>query len=118
INDLSRVVKVIYELYDKKKSIDPAIVMDRIYSEDLQFSAKINQIIASLAIEEKKAEFSPGIVNALVNEVKTHKSEKKERKMREELASLADRGLPVQSEKIEKFQKLRKQLKGSKNERV
>ena len=118
INDLSRVVKVIYELYDKKKSIDPAIVMDRIYSEDLQFSANINQIIASLAIEEKKAEFSPGIVNALVNEVKTHKSEKKERKMREELASLADRGLPVQSEKIEKFQKLRKQLKGSKNERV
>jgi len=118
INDLSRVVKVIYELYDKKKSIDPAIVMDRIYSEDLQFSAKVNQIIASLAIEEKKAEFSPGIVNALVNEVKTHKSEKKERKMREELASLADRGLPVQSEKIEKFQKLRKQLKGSKNERV
>ena len=118
INDLSRVVKVIYELYDKKKSVDPAIVMDRIYSEDLQFSAKINQIIASLAIEEKKAEFSPGIVNALVNEVKTHKSEKKERKMREELASLTDRGLPVQSEKIEKIQKLRKQLKGSKNERV
>ncbi|MEE8179661.1 MAG: DNA primase [bacterium] len=118
INDLSRVVKVIYELYDKKKSVDPAIVMDRIYSEDLQFSAKINQIIASLAIEEKKAEFSPGIVNALVNEVKTHKSEEKERKMREELASLTDRGLPVQSEKIEKIQKLRKQLKGSKNERV
>ncbi len=118
INDLSRVVKVIYELYDKKKSIDPVIVMDRIYSEDLQFSAKINQIIASLAIEEKKAEFSPGIVNALVNEVKMRKSEKKERKMREELASLTDRGLPVQSEKIEKFQKLRKQLKGSKNERV
>ncbi len=118
INDLSRVVKVIYELYDKKKSVNPAIVMDRIYSEDLQFSAKINQIIASLAIEEKKAEFSPGIVNALVNEVKTHKSEKKERKMREELASLTDRGLPVQSEKIEKIQKLRKQLKGSKNERI
>jgi len=118
ISDLSTTVQVIYELHDKKEPIHPAVIMDRIYSEDLQFSGKINQIIASLVIEEKEAEFLRGIVNALVNEVKTHKSEEKERKMREELASLADRGLPVEPKKIEKFQKLTKQLKGSKNERV
>ncbi|MFB0526697.1 MAG: DNA primase [bacterium] len=118
ISDLSTTVQVIYELHDKKEPIQPAVIMDRIYSQDLQFSVKINQIIASLAIEEKEAEFLRGIVNALVNEVKTHKSEEKERKMRQELASLADRGLPVEPKKIEKFQKLRKQLKGSKDERI
>ncbi|MFQ5866943.1 MAG: DNA primase [bacterium] len=118
ISDLSRIVKVIYELYDKREPINPAIIMDRIYNQDLQFSSEINQIIASLAIEEKKAEFSPGIVNALISRVKIHKSEDEKEKIRQELADLADRGLPVEPKKIEKFQKLTKKLKGSKNERV
>lgn len=118
ISDLSRIVKVIYELYDKKKSINPAIIMDRIYGQDLQFSARINQVIASLAIEEKKAEFSPGTVNALIERVKIHKSEEEKERIREELATLIDRGLSVEQEKIEKFQRLTKQLKGSKNERI
>jgi len=118
ISDLSRIVKVIYELYDKKEPIKPAIIMDRIYSEDLQFSSQINQIIASLAIEEKKAEFSPGTVNALIERIKIHRSEEEKEKIREELATLLDTGLPVEPEKLEKFQELTKRLKGSKNERL
>ena len=118
ISDLSTTVQIIYELHDKKEPIHPAVIMDRIYSQDLQFSGKINQIIASLAIEEKKAEFSPGIVNALIDRVKRHKPEEEYRKISEEVATLIDRGLPVEPKKIEKFQKLTKQLKGSKNERV
>jgi DNA primase len=118
ISDLSRIVKVIYELYDKKKSINPAIIMDRIYGQDLQFSARINQVIASLAIEEKKAEFSPGTVNALIDRIKMHKPEEEYRKIGEEVATLIDKGLPVERKKIEKFQRLTKQLKGSKNERI
>lgn len=118
IGDLSTTVQIIYELHDKKEPIHPAVIMDRIYSQDLQFSGNINQIIASLAIEEKKAEFSPGIVNALISRVKMHKSEDEKEKIRQELADLADKGLPVEPKKIEKFQKLTKQLKGSKNERV
>ena len=118
ISDLSRIVKVIYELYDKKKSINPAIIMDRIYGEDLQFSAKINQVIASLGIEEKKAEFSPETVNALIDRVKMHKPEEEYRKIGEEVATLIDKGLPVERKKIEKFQRLTKQLKGSKDERI
>ena len=118
ISDLSRIVKVIYELYDKKEPINPAIIMDRIYSEDLQFSSQINQIIASLAIEEKKAEFSPGTVNALIERIKIHRSEEEKEKIREELATLLDTGLPVEPEKLEKFQELTKRLKGSKNERL
>jgi len=118
ISDLSKIVKVIYELYDKKEPIKPAIIMDRIYSEDLQFSSQINQIIASLAIEEKKAEFSPETVNALVDRIKIHRSEEEKEKIREELATLLDTGLPVEPEKLEKFQELTKRLKGSKNERL
>jgi DNA primase len=118
ISDLSRIVKVIYELYDKKEPINPAIIMDRIYSEDLQFSSQINQIIASLGIEEKKAEFSPGTVNALIERIKIHRSEEEKEKIREELATLLDTGLPVEPEKLEKFQELTKRLKGSKNERL
>jgi DNA primase len=118
ISDLSKIVKVIYELYDKKEPIKPAIIMDRIYSEDLQFSSQINQIIASLAIEEKKAEFSPGTVNALIERIKIHRSEEEKEKIREELATLLDTGLPVEPEKLEKFQELTKRLKGSKNERL
>ena len=118
ISDLSTTVQVIYELHDKKEPIHPAVIMDRIYSQDLQFSAKINQIIASLAIGEKKAEFSPGIVNALIDKVKRHKPEEEYRKISEEVATLIDRGLPVEPKKIKKFQELTKQLKGSKNERV
>ncbi|MDH5174025.1 MAG: hypothetical protein OEW43_02065, partial [Elusimicrobiota bacterium] len=118
ISDLSKIVKVIYELYDKKKSINPAIIMDRVYGQDLQFSAKINQIIASLAIEEKKAEFSPGTVNALINRIKMHRPEQEYRKIGEEVATLIDKGLPVEANKIEKFKKLTRKLKGSKNERV
>jgi len=114
ISDLSRIVKVIYELYDKKKSINPAIIMDRIYGQDLQFSAKINQVIASLGIEEKKAEFSPETVNALIDRVKMHKPEEEYRKIGEEVATLIDKGLPVERKKIEKFQRLTKQFKGSK----
>jgi DNA primase len=118
IGDLSRIVKVIYELYDKKKSINPAIIMDRVYNQDLQFSAEINQIIASLAIEEKKEEFLPGTVNALIYRVKMHKPEQEYRKIGEEVATSIDRGLPVEAKKIEKFKKLTRSLKGSKNERV
>ena len=118
ISDLSRIVKVIYELYDKKKSINPAIIMDRIYGQDLQFSARINQVIASLAIEEKKAEFSPETVNALIDRIKMHKPEEEYRKIGEEVATLIDKGLPVERKKIEKFQRLTKQLKGSKDERI
>lgn len=118
MSDLSRIVKVIYELYDKRKSINPAIIMDRIYSEDLQFSARINQVIASLAIEEKKTEFSPGTVNALIDRIKMHKPEEEYRKIGEEVATLIDKGLPVERKKIEKFQRLTKQLKGSRNERI
>ncbi|NIM03912.1 DNA primase [bacterium] len=118
ISDLSKIVKVIYELYDKKESINPAIIMDRVYSQDLQFSAEINQIIASLAIEEKKAEFLPGIVNALISKVKMHRPEQEYRKIGEEVAALIDRGLPVEAKKIEKFKKLTKELKGSRNERI
>ena len=118
IGELCKIVKVIYELYDKRKSINPAIIMDRIYSQDLQFSAGINQVIASLAIEEKKAEFSPETVNALIDRVKMHKPEEEYRKIGEEVATLIDKGLPVGRKKIERFQKLTKQLKGSKNERV
>ena len=118
MSDLSRIVKVIYELYDKKKSINPAIIMDRIYGQDLQFSARINQVIASLAIEEKKTEFSPGTVNALIDRIKMHKPEEEYRKIGEEVATLIDKGLPVERKKIEKFQRLTKQLKGSKNERI
>jgi len=118
ISDLSKIVKVIYELYDKKEPIKPAIIMDRIYSEDLQFSSQINQIIASLAIEEKKAEFSPETVNALVDRIKIHRSEEEKEKIREELATLLDTGLPVEPEKLEKFQELTKRLKGSKNEKL
>jgi len=114
ISDLSRIVKVIYELYDKKKSINPAIIMDRIYGQDLQFSAKINQVIASLGIEEKKAEFSPETVNALIDRIKMHKPEEEYRKIGEEVATLIDKGLPVERKKIEKFQRLTKQFKGSK----
>jgi len=54
----------------------------------------------------------------LISRVKMHKSEDEKEKIRQELADLADRGLPVEPKKIEKFQKLTKQLKGSKNERV
>ena len=118
INDLSMTVQVIYELHDKKEPIHPAVIMDRIYSQDLQFSGNINQIIASLAIEEKKAEFSPGVVNALIDKVKRHKPEEEYKKISEEVATLIDKGLPVEPKKIEKFQKLTKQHKGSKNERV
>ena len=118
MSDLSRIVKVIYELYDKKKSINPAIIMDRIYGQDLQFSARINQVIASLAIEEKKTEFSPGTVNALIDRIKMHKPEEEYRKIGEEVATLIDKGLPVERKKIEKFQRLTKQLKGSRNERI
>ena len=118
VNDFSKIVKIIYELYDKKEPIEPAIIMDRIYSQDLQFSSKVNQIIASLAIEEEKAEFSPGTVNALIDRVKMHKPEEEYRKIGEEVATLIDKGLPVEPEKIEKFQELTKKLKGSKNERV
>jgi DNA primase len=116
VSDLSRIVKVIYELYDKKEPIKPAIVMDRIYSEDLQFSNQINQIIASLAIQEEKAEFSPQTVDALINRVKMHKPEEEYRKISEEVTTLIDRGLPVEPEKIERYQQLAKKLKGSKNE--
>jgi len=118
ISDLSATVQVIYELHDKKEPIHPAVIMDRIYSQDLQFSTKINQVIASLAMEEKKAEFSPEIVNALINRVKMHKPEEEYRKIGEEVAALIDKGLPVERKKIEKFQRLTKQLKGSKNERI
>ncbi|MFB0527845.1 MAG: DNA primase [bacterium] len=118
ISDLSTTVQVIYELHDKKEPIHPAVIMDRIYSQDLQFSSNINQIIASLAIEEKKAEFSPEIINALIDKVKRHKPEEEYRKISEEVATLIDRGLPVEPKKIEKFQKLTKQLKGSKDERI
>jgi len=118
VNDLSKIVKVVYELYDKKEPIEPAIIMDRLYSQDLQFSSKVNQIIASLAIEEEKAEFSPGTVNALIDKVKMHKPEEEYRRIGEEVATLIDKGLPVEPEKIEKFQELTKKLKGSKNERV
>ncbi len=118
ISDLSKIVKVIYELYDKKEPIKPAIIMDRIYNEDLQFSSQINQIIASVAIEEKKAEFLPGTVNALIERIKIHRSEEEKEKIREELATLLDTGLSVEPEKLEKFQELTKRLKGSKNEKL
>jgi len=118
ISDLSKIVKVIYELYDRKEPIKPAIVMDRVYSEDLQFSSQINQIIASLAIEEEKAEFSSGTVNALIDRVKMHKPEEEYKKISEEVATLIDRGLPVEPKKIERYQQLAKKLKGSKNERL
>jgi len=116
--DLSRIVKVIYELYDRKELIEPAIIMDRIYGEGPEPSDKINQIIASLAIEEKKEEFSPGTVNALIEKLRIRKSEEEKEKIREEIATLIDKGLSVESEKIEKFQELAKKLKGSKNEKV
>ena len=118
MSDLSKIVQVIYELYDKKELIEPAVIMDRIYSQDLQPSSQVNQIIASLAIEEKEAEFSPGMVNALIERVKIHKSEEEKERIREELATSIDKGLSVEPEKIEKFQELTKKLKGSKNERV
>ena len=118
MSDLSRIVKVIYELYDKNEPIEPAKIMDRIYSQDLQSSSQVNQIIASLAMEEKKAEFSPGTVNALIQRLRVHKSEEEKEKIREELVTLIDRGLSVEQEKIEKFRKLTKKLKGSKDERV
>ncbi len=118
IDELCKIVKVIYELYDKRKSVNPAIIMDRIYSRDLQFSARINQVIASLAMEEKKAEYSPETVNALICRVKMHKPEEEYRRIGEEVATLIDKGLPVGRKKIEKLQKLTKQLKGSKNERI
>ncbi len=118
ISDLSTTVHVIYELHDKKEPIHPAVIMDRICSQDLQSSNQVNQIIASLAMEEKKTEFSPGMVNALIERVKIHKSEEEKERIREELATLIDRGLSVEQEKIEKFRELTKKLKGSKNERV
>lgn len=118
VNDLAKIVKIIYELYDRREPIEPAKIMDIIYGQDLQFSSKVNQIIASLAIDEEKAEFSPGTVSALIDRVKMHKPEEEYRRIGEEVATLIDEGLPVEPEKIEKFQQLTKKLKGSKNERI
>lgn len=116
MGEISRIVKVVYELYERKEPVKPAIIMDRIYGQDLQFSSKLNQIIASLAIEENRDEFSPEVVKGLVERVKMHKSEEEYIRIGEEVASLMDRGLSVEREKIEKFQELARKLKGSRDE--
>jgi len=118
IGDLSVVVSVIYELCDNKEPVGPAIVMDRIYGQELQFSSQINQVIASLAIEGENAEFSPTMANALIERVKMHRPEEEYRKISEEVATLIDRGLPVEREKIEKFKELTRKIKGSGDEKL
>jgi len=112
-SDLSEILGIIYELDREGKEVRPATIMSH-HGEQDQYWERLNRLVASLALDDRRYERPARIAVQLINDIKKSRMKEQKRNLqRQYIEQYLDNRM--KKEDVERYKETIRQTKGSKD---